>query len=116
MAYICARRNPLRRSPIRTYRGTLPNPLPGLAGLGQTTDTGAISPDLLTQLQNLPYGTPETQTPFATAELALAGAAMNPNLPSGSTGLTDWLNTNASTALWIGGIAVGVLLIAQLSR
>lgn len=114
MAYICPRPNPFRRSPVQTYRGTLRNPLPGLAGLGQT-DTSGISPDLLSQLQGLPMTIPETQTPFVQTELALSGAAMNPNLASGS-GLTDWLNTNASTALWIGGIAVGVLLIAQMTR
>ncbi len=117
--YICPRRNPFRRSPVRIYRGTLRNPLPGLAGLGQAdsgTLDGGLSPDLLTQLQGLPYGTPYTQTPFVQTELALSGAAMNPNLPTGATSITDFLNTNASTMLWIGGIAIGVLLISQMAR
>ena len=57
-----------------------------------------------------PYANPSPQT---TAQLALMASALNPNLISGST-FTDWLNAHATAAAWIGGIAVGVLLLSRL--
>lgn len=114
MAYVNPRRNPLRRVPIRGYYGPLPSRLPGLGQVG-TPGGCPGSPGCpgyqvtLEDLQNLPLVTPSPTTQVA---ITLAAAQQNPNLPGGGT-FTDWLNANAKTAVWIAGIAVGILLISR---
>lgn len=68
----------------------------------------------LQDLQNLPLVGPYANpSPATTAQLALLASSLNPNLPTGST-FTDWLNLHATAALWIGGIAAGILLLSRL--
>ena len=68
----------------------------------------------LQDLQNLPLVGPiYNPSPATAAQLALAASALNPNLPTGSS-FTDWVNAHATAAVWIGGIAAGILLLSRL--
>ena len=103
MAYAIPRSNPLGRSPIRTYLGPLPSRLPGLGQVG-TAGGCPGSP-----------GCPGYVAPVPSVSDTSVGTVyyLPASAPSGST-FTDWLNQNASTVVWIGGIAVGVLLLSRL--
>lgn len=109
MSYMRPVRNPLRTLPVRMYRGPMRNRLPGL---GQVDTTTAAA-------MNLPVLNP-LLIPGSSQNIAsqIMGESLNPNLPMGTTsgGLTDWLNTNASTMLWIAGVSIGVLIIARVGR
>ena len=108
MPYIRPVRNPLRTLPVRMYRGPIRNRLPGL---GQV--------DTTTAAMNLPTLNP-LLTPGSSQNIAsqIMAESLNPNLPAATAtgGLTDWLNTNASTMLWIAGVSIGVLIIARMGR
>ena len=94
------RLNPLRRLPVRAYRGPLPSRLPGL---GQVS---VFDPSQLPALAPAPV--PVYQ--FFQAPLPLPASAA-PGAPQTFTG---WLNQNAKTAALIAGIAVGVLVLTRL--
>lgn len=102
MAYIRPVRNPLRRLPVRMYRGPMRNRLPGLGQVDTTQ--AALSLPVLNPV--LIPGSPQN-------------IASQINIPAPTTSgssLTDWLNANASTLLWVGGVAIGVLIIASMGR
>lgn len=93
MAYTRPMRNPLRRS-LTGYR----------RGLGDTP---------------IDIGTSATVdvTPTGTAVIGQgASAGYSAITPTGSGSLTDWLNQNSSTLLWVGGIAIGVLFLSKVAK
>lgn len=110
MAYIAPRRNPLRRSPVRSYTGPLRNPLPGLAGIRRGLGDDGSSP--------IDIGTSAsvTVTPTTTTITPTGGAPVSVATPGQTTGLTDWLNSNSGTLLWIAGITAGVLILSRMGR
>lgn len=116
MAYRRPTRNILRTLPVQQLRSPLPGTrLPGLGDLNCPGDPGC--PGNL-DTSNLPLIGPYTNpSPTTNAQLALAASGLNPDLSVAPTGsITDWLNTNASTVLWIGGVAVGLLILSKVVR
>lgn len=118
MAYVPPFRNPLRRLPIRQYQGPLRNRLPGLGDC--PGDPGCPgNPTPAPDIFNLPLTGPYTNpSPVTSAQLGIAASAQNPNLPGPSVTqtFTTWLNANSSTALWVGGIALAVLMLSRVAR
>ena len=118
MSYIPAVRNPLRQLPIRQYLGPFRNPLPGLG------DVFGPAPDVMSDLPLTgPYTNPSSSNPLPSsaltgAQLGIAAAASNPNLPAPSTSqtVTNWLNTNSSTLAWVAGIGLAVLFLGRMGR
>lgn len=106
MPYLRPRRNPLRTLPVQAYRGVFRNPLPGLAGVRRGLGDGPID-----------IGTSATVlvTPSTTTITPTGGAPVTVNTP-GSGGLTDWLNANSTTLLWIAGVGAGVMILSRLGR
>lgn len=133
MSYIPAVINPLRRLPIRQYQGPLRNRLPGLGNVfgpplaccpdassqaaGATPDGAACDPNCMTAVVSNPEQVAayvaslqkqvNQQTPQQSPVAPVAGQAKS---------LTDWLNQNSSTVLWIAGIGLGVLFLSRLTR
>lgn len=109
MAYIQPRRNPLRRSPVRIYTGPFRSPLPGMAGIRRGLGDDGTSP--------IDIGTSAsvTVTPTQTTITPTGGTPVTVATP-GSGGVTNWLNSNSSTLLWIGGVAAAVMLLSRMGR
>lgn len=96
MAYRFPTRNPLRRLPVRQYQGPFGNPLPGLGvidiGTSATVDV----------------------TPTTTTITPTGGQPVTVGTPQPS--ISDYLNANSSTLLWVAGIGLGVLFLARLTK
>jgi hypothetical protein len=97
--YVTPVKNRLRTLPVRQYQGPFPTRLPGLGAIDiGTSATVDVTPAGATVM----------------GEGASAGYQQTSAAPSPS--FTDWLNQNSSTVLWIGGIGLGVLLLARMAR
>jgi len=139
MAYRYPSSNPFRSLPARQYQGPLPTPLPGLAGfrrgLGQLTTVDANgnivdeNGNILGNVNTTPMpgtfgpgacpgspGCPGYIAPSAIAGPAPVSGPTAGILPVTSSSFTAWLNQNSSTVLWIGGIALAVLLLSKVTR
>ena len=108
MAYIRPMRNRLRSLPVRQYQGPLPTRLLGLGQLNCPGDPGCPGNPIDIGTSAVVNVTPTGST-ITTPQGVQVFAA-----PGGS--LTDWLNQNSSTVLWIGGIALAVLLLSRVAR
>lgn len=93
------------------------NRLPGLRGYRWRRGLGTIAP-VITPGGPVDIGTSAvvTVTPTTTTITPTGGTPVTVPTPGDSGGLTDWLNSNSSTLLWVGGIGLGVLLLARLAR
>jgi hypothetical protein len=78
------------------------NRLPGLRGMGAID----IGPSASVEV------TPEGAT--VTGQGASAGYQQTTTTPPPS--ITDFLNQNSSTLLWIAGIGIGVMFLARIAR
>lgn len=140
MAYVHPVRNRLRSLPVRQYQSPLPSKLPGLAGLrglGQALNVATVDAagnewdangNFLGNVNfqtTVPVPVPSTTTlsPSVTGTISTTPGVALTNPPGGpypvgtsAASLTSWLNTNSSTVLWIGGIALAVLLLSRLGR
>ena len=101
MAYVRPVRNPLQRLPVRAYRSPLRSRLPGMGDAPIDIGTSAT-------VDVTPSG--------ATVTGQGASAGYTATTPAPSTGITDWLNQNSSTLLWIGGVSIAVLLFSRMAR
>jgi hypothetical protein len=57
-----------------------------------------------------------TVTPDITTITPTGGTPVTVPTPGGGSSLTDLLNANSSTFLWVGGVALGILLLAKVAR
>lgn len=92
------------------YRPATRNPLPGLRGYRRGLgDDGTTPVDIGTSAT-------VTVTPSSTTISPTGGTPITVPTATGTGSLTDWLNANSSTVLWVGGIAIGLLLLSKMTR
>lgn len=115
--YLTTRRNRGLGLPVMSADGSAPVSTALVAGAAGACPGSPGCPGYqvtLQDLQNLPLiGPIYNPSPATAAQLAIAASALNPNLASGSS-FSDWLNAHATAAVWIGGIAAGILLLSRL--
>jgi hypothetical protein len=93
MSYRRPPRNPLYRSLSGVRRGLGDAPI----DIG-TSATVVVGPDTT------------TITPTGGAPVSV------PTVYGGGGSMTDWLNANSKTLLWIAGISAGVLVLSRMGR